>query len=280
MAARRRRKWIAIGGATAAVAIGAWALPSRWRRRAALAVSQPVTKVAPHLTWSDERRRSRRATTFSAPAPRAPDVTVSDRSSDRRDVLRRHDDHATAPTATGSSVTTRAATTRARRLRRCCTTRRAPTVAAHEPGRRRTRPRDRADPGQRLATAPARAWRASTVSVDGADQPRCVTAAPWDTTAHRGRWPCVHVRATATDAAGQRGDGDRRCHGRQHGSRRRRSITRAVPGRREPDALVGDARRTRPTRVLPRTGPSSRRARRRRPGPTRRRSRPAPTSTS
>jgi hypothetical protein len=52
MAARRRRKWIAIGGATAAVATGAWgalalATPT------GLTVSQPVTKTAPHLTWGD-----------------------------------------------------------------------------------------------------------------------------------------------------------------------------------------------------------------------------------
>ena len=52
MAARPRRSWIAIGGATAAVAIGvlatvALATPSN------LLVAPSITRVAPHLTWDD-----------------------------------------------------------------------------------------------------------------------------------------------------------------------------------------------------------------------------------
>ena len=52
MAARRRRKWIAIGGATAAVAIGACGAVALGAP-SGLAVAQPVTRLAPHLTWTD-----------------------------------------------------------------------------------------------------------------------------------------------------------------------------------------------------------------------------------
>ena len=52
MAARRRRRWIAIGGATAAVAIGIWAA-GRVGAPTGLSAPSP-TNVAPHLTWSDD----------------------------------------------------------------------------------------------------------------------------------------------------------------------------------------------------------------------------------
>jgi hypothetical protein len=52
MATRRRRRWIAIGGATAAIAIGVWGAVALGAPTG-LAVSQPITKAAPHLTWGD-----------------------------------------------------------------------------------------------------------------------------------------------------------------------------------------------------------------------------------
>jgi fibronectin type 3 domain-containing protein len=53
MAARRKGRWLAIGGATAAIAIGAWsavasATPSN------VLVAPTVTGLAPHLTWDDD----------------------------------------------------------------------------------------------------------------------------------------------------------------------------------------------------------------------------------
>jgi hypothetical protein len=53
MAARRRRRWIAIGGATAAVAAGVWAAVALGAPTG-LVISTSVTHLPPHLSWSDD----------------------------------------------------------------------------------------------------------------------------------------------------------------------------------------------------------------------------------
>jgi fibronectin type 3 domain-containing protein len=51
--ATRRKRWIAIGGATAAVAVGVWAAAGT-AATSGLVIAPAVTKAAPHLTWGED----------------------------------------------------------------------------------------------------------------------------------------------------------------------------------------------------------------------------------